>query len=107
MIKRVTVVHARSDTDRAEVLRYWKDVHGPLITKVPGVKRYVQNHCIESAQGHAEPPFLGIGEVWFESRDEADRTQAMPEWKAAMADAATFMDMDRVVAGWAEEHQIL
>jgi uncharacterized protein (TIGR02118 family) len=107
MIKRVTVVHARSDTDRAEVLRYCKDVHGPLITKVPGVKRYVQNHCIESAQGQAEPPFLGIGEVWFESRDEADRTQAMPEWKAAMADAATFMDMDRVVAGWAEEHQIL
>jgi hypothetical protein len=28
---------------------YWKDVHGPLIAKVPGVKRYVQNHCIESA----------------------------------------------------------
>jgi hypothetical protein len=34
MIKRVTVVHARSGTDRAEVLRYWKDVHGPLIAKV-------------------------------------------------------------------------
>jgi len=24
-----------------------------------------------------------------------------------MADAATFMDLDRVVAGWAEEHQIV
>ena len=41
MIKRVTVVHARSDADRADVLRYCKDVHGPLIAKVPGVKRYV------------------------------------------------------------------
>jgi hypothetical protein len=69
MIKRVTVVHARFSTDRAEVLRYRKDVHGPLIAKVPGVKRYV--------------------------------------WRTAMADAATFMDMDRVVAGWAEEHQIV
>ena len=107
MIKRVTVVHARSDIDRGEMLRYWKDVHGPLIAKVPGVKRYVQNHCIQSAQGHAEPPFLGIGEVWFESREEADKTQVTPEWKAATADAATFMEMDRVVAGWAEEHQIL
>jgi len=107
MIKRVTVVHARSDIDRGEMLRYWKDVHGPLIAKVPGVKRYVQNHCIQSAQGHAEPPFLGIGEVWFKSREEADKTQVTPEWKAAMADAATFMEMDRVVAGWAEEHQIL
>ena len=107
MIKRVTVVHARSGTDRADVLGYWKDVHGPLIAKVPGVRRYVQNHCTESAQGRAEPPVLGIGEVWFESREAAERTQATPEWKAAMADAATFMDMDRVVAGWAEEHQIV
>ena len=106
MIKRVTVVHARSDTNRAEVLRYWKDVHGPLIAKVSGVKRYVQNHCIQSAHGQAEPPFLGVGEVWFESREEADRIQATPEWKAAMDDAATFMDMDRVDAGWAEGHQI-
>jgi uncharacterized protein (TIGR02118 family) len=107
MIKRVTVVQARPDADRAEVLRYWKEIHGPLIAKVPGVRRYVQNHCLESAQGHAEPPFLGIGEVWFESREAAERTLATPEWKAAMADAATFMDMDRVVAGWAEEHQIV
>lgn len=107
MIKRVTIVHARPGMDRAEALRYWKDVHGPLIVKVPGVQRYVQNHCTESAQGRAEPPFLGIGEVWFASREDADRTAATPEWKAAMADAATFMDMDRVVAGWAEEHQIV
>jgi uncharacterized protein (TIGR02118 family) len=66
----------------------------------------VQNHCIESARGHAQPPFLGIGELWFESRELADRALATPEWKVAMADAATFMDMDCVVAGWAEEHQI-
>jgi hypothetical protein len=32
---------------------------------------------------------------------------ATPEWKAAMTDAATFMDMDRVEAGWAEEYQII
>jgi uncharacterized protein (TIGR02118 family) len=107
MIKRVTVVHARPGMDRAEVLRYWKAVHGPLIAKVPGVKRYVQNHCTESAQGRAEPPFLGVGEVWFDSREDAERTAATPEWKAAMADAATFMDMERVEAGWAEEHQIV
>ncbi len=107
LIKRVTVAHARPNMDRAEVLRYWKEVHGPLIAKVPGVKRYVQNHCTESAQARAEPPFLGVGEVWFDSREEAERTVATPEWKAAMADAATFMDMDRVEAGWAEEYQIV
>jgi hypothetical protein len=44
-----------------------------------------------------------VGEVGFESREEAERT----EWKAAMADAVTFRGMDLVEAGWAEEHQIL
>jgi len=45
MIKRVTVVHARSGTDRAEVLRYWKDVHGPLIAKVLSGLRTNRSGC--------------------------------------------------------------
>jgi uncharacterized protein (TIGR02118 family) len=106
MIKRVTVVHARPGMNRAEVLQYWKDIHGPLIAKVAGVKRYVQNHCTESARSRTEPPFLGVGEVWFDSREEADRTVATPEWRAAMADAATFMDMDRVEAGTSSMRQM-
>jgi uncharacterized protein (TIGR02118 family) len=107
MIKRVTVVHARPGRDRAEVLRYWREVHGALVAKVPGVKRYVQNHSIEGVRADSEPPFLGVGEVWFESRAEADRAQVTIEWIAVMTDAASFMAMDRVATSWAEEHQIV
>ena len=53
--------------------------------------------------GPRRAAFPRVDEVGFESREEAERT----EWKAAMADAATFMDMERIEAGWAEEHQIL
>jgi uncharacterized protein (TIGR02118 family) len=106
VIKRVTVVQALSGLDRAETLRHWREVHAPLVLRVPGVRRYVQNHCVEDARG-GEPPFLGVGEVWFESREGAERAQRTPEWQAVLSDAAGFMDMERVTAGWAEEHEFL
>jgi hypothetical protein len=31
---------------------------------------------------------------------------ATPEWRAVLDDAATFMDMERVTAGWVEEHEL-
>ncbi len=34
----------------------------PLIERVPGVRRYVQNHCVPVRDG-AEPPYAGLGEA--------------------------------------------
>ena len=107
VIKRVTVVHARQGIDRSEALRYWKEVHASVVAKVPALRRYVQNHCIERILGTDEAPFLGIGEVWFDSEQHAERAVATPEWQAVLDDAATFMDMNRVMAGWTEEYEIV
>ena len=35
----------------------------------------------------------------------AEAALATPEWKAVIDDASTFMDLDRVSAAWAEEHE--
>jgi uncharacterized protein (TIGR02118 family) len=107
VIKRITVVHARHGIDRSEALRYWKEFHAPLVARVPGLRRYVQNHCVEGLPGSDEAPFLGVGEVWFDSQEAAETAIATPEWHAVLDDAATFMDMDRVTAGWAEEHVLV
>jgi uncharacterized protein (TIGR02118 family) len=106
VIKRITVVHARPEIERGEAGRYWKEVHGPLVARVPGLRRYVQNHCVDGVLGTNEPPFLGVGEVWFDSEEDAEVATASPEWRAVLDDAATFMDMARVAAGWAQEHEL-
>jgi uncharacterized protein (TIGR02118 family) len=106
VIKRITVVHARPDIDPGEVGRYWKEVHGPLVARAPSLRRYVQNHCIAGILGTVDPPFLGVGEVWFDSQADAGAAIASHEWRAVLDDAATFMDMSRVTAGWAEEHEL-
>jgi uncharacterized protein (TIGR02118 family) len=84
-IKR-TLVHARPEIDRSQALRYWKEVHAPLVARVPGLRRYVQNHGIEGRLGTNEPPFLGVGEVWFDSEAEAEQAIATPEWRAFSPD---------------------
>lgn len=108
MVKRLTQWRARSDVDAEEALRYWRDEHPALVARVPRILGYVQNHCIVGPDG-AQPPYLGVGEVWFESLEEAAAAAALasPEWQAVIDDADTFMDLRSVSAAWAEEHRLL
>jgi EthD domain-containing protein len=43
----------------------------------------------------------GLGELWLDTLEEANAALASPEWRDVIADAATFMDFDRVDAAWA------
>lgn len=106
MIKRLTMWHARSGVPRNEALRHWRNEHADLVRQVPGLRRYVQNHCTDSPERGALP-YTGLGEVWFDSFESAATATSTPEWTAVMRDADSFMDLSRVVAAWAEEHEII
>jgi uncharacterized protein (TIGR02118 family) len=106
VVKRLTLWRPRASVGRDEALRYWRDEHVRFIARVPGVKRYVQNHCIVGPGG-AAPASAGLGELWFDSVEAAEAALATDEWNAVIDDAAMFMDMDHVTAVWAEAHQIL
>ena len=106
MIKRLTMWHARADVPSDEALGYWRTDHADLVRQVPGVRRYVQDHCVESPEGDGVP-YAGLGEVWFDSFDAAQAATETPEWSAVIADAEKFMDFERLVAAWAEEHEII
>ena len=105
MIKRLTMWRAREAASRDAALAYWRDTHPRFVECVPGVVRYVQNHCVVGPDG-SDPPYAGVGEVWFADSEAAKRALATPEWQSVLDDAATFMDLEHVSA-WAEEHLIL
>jgi uncharacterized protein (TIGR02118 family) len=107
MVKLTAVLHARSDVDREEALRYWMEVHGPLAADLPHIRRYVQNHCFAGALGAASPPFLGIAEAWWDSMEDAEAALASEAFRVAFADVAKFLDVNTFSGGWCTEVEMV
>ena len=48
MIKVVSVFRRKEGMSVEDFQAYWLEVHAPLVRKIPGVHRYVQNHTLLS-----------------------------------------------------------
>ena len=105
MEKLVFVPQLKEDMPREEALRYWREVHGPIAAKTPGLVKYVQNHATTALQGDLQ--FDGVAELWFESRETLQAAMASPEWQATLADAAKFATLERTWAGLVSEIPIV
>jgi uncharacterized protein (TIGR02118 family) len=90
------VLHEKPGTDRTEALRYWRETHGPIAGKVPGVRRYVQQHAVGAPEG--DPPFLGVASMYFDDQDAFAAATQSAEFAAAVADVDNFADPALVTA---------
>lgn len=99
------VLHEKAGMDRAEALRYWRDEHGPIAAKIPGVRKYVQSHAVAAPAG--EPPFLGIAEIWLDDEATFAAAATSPEFEAAIADVANFADPEALPAAFTEHVEIV
>lgn len=89
MIKTVTMLTRRSDLSPEEFQQHWRQVHGPLVLKLPGVRRYVQSRPA-TIPGH-NPPFDGIAEVWYDDLESLRRAAASQACRDLLADEVNFM----------------
>ena len=104
----------RDDPARTrEAHEHWIETHGGRFGRdVPGIGRYVQNHCVaplgpEGADPGGELLFDGYSECWFEDRAAFELATSSPEWLAMNDDAMTFCDVDYILGGMSaivEEH---
>jgi uncharacterized protein (TIGR02118 family) len=94
VIKVFFVLRRRPDVSPEQFHDYWKNTHGPLVSKVPGLIHYVQHHTISVPRpeySNDDPPIDGLVETWWESVEAAERAGLSPEFAAVMADEAKFM----------------
>jgi uncharacterized protein (TIGR02118 family) len=105
MIGRFTQWRPRPDIDRPEALLAWGR-HAPLVERVPGLRRYVQNHVVSTPFDENEPAYAGVGEAWLDDLAAAQVALESDEWAAVIDDAKTFMDFDSLVATWVERHTV-
>jgi len=106
MLKVVFLVHKRPDLDMAEFRRHWREIQGSLGARIPGTRKYVQNHTVGSVGGGLAA-YDGFAEMWFDSQEAFDRAMATAEAQAAIADLPNFIDTTRMQSFTVDEVQIV
>jgi uncharacterized protein (TIGR02118 family) len=106
MLKLVYCISRRPDLTPEEFLRYWREVHGPIGARIPGLRRLVQSHMVHVPGEVNEPDFDGMAELWFDDGRALVTARQSPEWRASSDDEANFIDDRRVAYFVSEERDI-
>src|SRR6266436_2126407 len=108
MIRLIYVLRRKSSMSRDEFQKYWHEVHGPLVAKhatALNILRYLQDHTLDDpmneqmarARGGMEPPYDGVAELWWTTREALATSFASSGGQAAgkelVEDEAKFIDL--------------
>jgi uncharacterized protein (TIGR02118 family) len=77
-VKLLLVVLRRAGLTREEFFDHWLNVHGPLAAKLPGLRRYVQNHAVKDAESYRPMTHDGWSEMWFDDLASLQAAWASP-----------------------------
>ena len=94
MIRYFFILRRQPGMSAEEFHAYWKNTHGPIVAKLPGLVRYFQHHVVSVPRPEYEQndaPVDGIVETWWESEEALVKVQSSPELQAVIADEKNFM----------------
>ncbi|MBK8957118.1 MAG: EthD family reductase [Proteobacteria bacterium] len=106
MIKIVSVLQRKPGMSVEDFQAYWLNKHAPIVSRLPGLRRYVQSHTLLSGYRKAQPAADGIAELWFEDSEALRKLKDSTELAAVLADEPNFVDMTRFIQVHTEEHVI-
>ena len=91
-VKNIEFVNKRPGMALEPFRAYWRNVHGPLASKIPVMHRYEQNHLELSEYAKSTPPaYDGLAITWFASTADMKRGTTTPEYAATRADEPNFL----------------
>ena len=110
MIARMGLLQKKPGLSDAEFRAHWRDVHGPLAAKLPGLRRYHQNHVVDREQrgidyARGSHDFDGISELWFDDLPSMQRAFSSDLVEEVAADEASFIGDLKLVT--AIQHQVV
>jgi uncharacterized protein (TIGR02118 family) len=76
-----------------EYLQYGREVHGPKVASLPGLRGYVQSSVTDGAYAVAEPLLDTVSTLWLDSADALAAAMASPFFQnEVLPDSARFCD---------------
>ncbi len=106
MLKMVFLVHRSPRMEVEEFRQYWKETHAPIAARLPGLRKYVQNHSAASTN-ETSSMYDGFAELWWDDLEAMEQSLASPEGQAALADAENFIDVERMQSFTVDEVTIV
>ena len=107
MIKLVYCITKKPGLTDRQFFDYWKNVHGPIGARIPGLRKLVQSRRILIAGDNHQPTYDGMAELWFDDEETLLKARQSPEWKASTEDEVNFVDHTKTAYFISEEHPIL
>lgn len=95
MIKRISLLYRKEGMSIEDFRRHWREVHGPIASRMPGLRHYVQQDVVTElgllgrGMSDADLPD-GIAELTYDDDASSKASLASPEGRAAVADLANF-----------------
>ncbi len=91
-VKNIEFVSRRSGMNLADFRDYWRQVHGPIASRISAVRRYEQNHLkMDEFTRKVQPRFEGLAITWFESTAAMKEGTATTEYTITRADEPHFL----------------
>ena len=67
MVKLIYCISKKPELSVEAFQTYWRETHGPIAARIPGLRRYVQCHTAPELYGREQAPqFDGAAELWFD-----------------------------------------
>lgn len=91
-IKRMSILEKRPQDDRAFFSKHWREIHGGMVSRLPFLASYIQNHIIEDfLHGQAGLPGDGFVEQLWRSTAEMQRGYNSPVVKDLISDEVNYL----------------
>lgn len=103
MLKFVVVLYRRPDLSPEEFLANLRGEHGSLAERLPGLRRYVQNHVLPDAS-RSHPGWDAVVEFYWDDRASMEAAWSSPEGRAATEHLQTLADLSRTTWSAVQEH---
>jgi uncharacterized protein (TIGR02118 family) len=94
MLKFLVVLYRRPDISRERFHAVLRDEHGPMAERIPGLRRYVQNHVTKDPS-RKHPGWDAVVELYWDDWASMETAWLTAEGQAATNHLAEFVDLDR------------
>ena len=93
MITRFVILRRRQGLNKVDFSSYWEHHHGKLMSKVPGLMKYIQYHVESEIFDNTDFPIDGIEELHFDSEQTLLKALQSPQYKHVVNNENLLFDM--------------